>query len=134
MFKGSATEAMSLKQDVDFAGAPLNAFDQLILTAYIDAGVGEKLKGVLKVKYSDAPTTKVTLKAAPSFGYDLVVGIPAILTTDNVTAIIVSFKHSSPKGKLFLDDVALRLRQGDVPVPREPIQLPGPEIPADWRG
>jgi glycosidase/fibronectin type 3 domain-containing protein len=132
-FKGGPNENSMLLQSVNLTGLTFAPGDELILSAFVDSSPNVNLKLVLTVTYSDtaAQTSQVEIEATS--GYQEFT-VPALaLNSANVTGITVKFKHKSTSGRTFIDDVSLKLRQGNARRGAEMV-LPVPNIPSGFRG
>lgn len=132
-FKGSAKENAKLQQSVNLAGLTFAAGDELILSAFANSTDSVDLKVILTVSLNGAPNQRVQRRILATSGYEEYV-LPALtLDSANVKGITVKFKHKSKSGRTFIDDVSLKLRQGNARR-GEGLILPVPEFPGGFRG
>jgi hypothetical protein len=132
-FKGSRFENATLLQVVNLNGLTFSAGDELILSAFAN-GVGDvKLKLTLVVSYNGAPADKAQVQLLASSGYTEYTAPTLMLASGDVRSIKVKFKHKSANGRTFVDDVSLKLRQGNARRGGD-MPLPVPDIPSGFRG
>jgi hypothetical protein len=132
-FKGSSRENSMLLQSVALAGLTFAPGDELILSAFANSTGSVDLKLILTVKYSGSPSQKMQQHILATSGYTEYIVPTLTLDSANVTSITVKFKHKSTSGRTFIDDVSLKLRQGDARR-GEGSTLPVPNIPSGFRG
>jgi hypothetical protein len=132
-FTGSRRENSMLLQDVKLTGLAFAAGDELILSAFANSTGSVDLKLILTVEYSGSPDQKMQQRIVATSGYTEFTVPTLVLTGGNVTGITVKFKHKSTSGRTFIDDVSLKLRQGNARR-GEGTTLPVPDIPSGFRG
>jgi hypothetical protein len=132
-FTGSSRENSMLLQDIKLTGLTFGAGDELILSAVANASANVNLKLILTVKYGDTAADKSLVQIVQTSGYQEFTVPTLILSSANVTSITVRFKHKSTSGRTFVDDVSLKLRQGNARR-GEGTTLPVPNIPSGFRG
>jgi hypothetical protein len=108
-FKGGAGENTKIQQNLDLSALTLSVGDTLDLSAFVNAKkatASGKIK--MTVKYNDTTEAqKVTLTIATTVGYSELVGETLTLAGADVNKIKLMVKHSSPTGKVFVDDVSV---------------------------
>ncbi|HEX2619996.1 MAG TPA: hypothetical protein VHL11_07610, partial [Phototrophicaceae bacterium] len=112
-FKGGPNEQSKLSQKVLLDGLNFAVDDQLNFSVYVNA-LKSKAKGTIKVrvKYGDLDTKgKITKQFVKTDGYEAVEGTIVIASTDVITIKVV-FKHTSPSGKIYIDDGSIRWVSG----------------------
>lgn len=122
-FAGGAGENSKIQQVPALAGITFASGTDLSFGAWINAS-NPATQGKLKVrvKYSDStPPGKITQNLALTSGYTEHTGIITIGST-NIAKIKVQIKHTSPGGKVYVDDVSL----GYQPAIDAAIPLPLP--------
>jgi hypothetical protein len=134
-FKGGSGENSKLVQVVDTSGVPLVIGDELILSAHFDNTPKVKLWLILDVKYASLPLETVKQKIPTTSGY-VQFTLPAVaLDSTDITSITVTIHHKSKTGRSFVDDVSLKLRQGNArQTPGAVLPPPPPGIAGEWRG
>jgi hypothetical protein len=107
-FKGGTGENSKLQQTLDLTNAIFTAGDTLDLSLYVNAvNVATSGKVKLVVQYSDdTPVGKLTLNLASTTGYEPLTDSGALLSAA-VSKIKLQVKHTSPAGKVYLDDVSI---------------------------
>jgi predicted outer membrane repeat protein len=116
-FKGGGAnglgEASKLSQDANLIGLPFATGDLLEMSLYVKAtnnAASGKIK--VRVKYSDGTTAgKINGNIVQSVDYTEIPGA-YIFESGAVNKITISIQHTSPAGKVFLDDISLRFTAG----------------------
>lgn len=128
--KGGAGENTRLQQTIDISALTLAAGDTLDLSALVN---GKKAtasgKISLKVKYNDAtPAQKATVALGQTSGYSERAADTLTLAGADVSKIKLVVKHTSPKGKVLLDDVSVKYDSVGLPGIAAPQVLPLPGL------
>ncbi len=108
-FKGGPGEASALQQSAVVSSLPAAVGDEIVFNQYVqatNAAASGKYKVVLK--YSDAPTAKITGNITTAADYTLLSG-SFTLASANITKVKLQIRHTSPAGKVYLDAVSLTL-------------------------
>lgn len=124
-FKGGPDENSRLQQVPDISTLPLTVGDTLRFSAFVDAGSSAQGKIRVVVTYTDLTASKLNLNLLPTGAiYAEVTGILA-LNSAAVSQVKVQFRHNSPSGKVYVDDVSLlHLPAGSVAAEHGVIPLP----------
>ncbi|HEX2619135.1 MAG TPA: hypothetical protein VHL11_03280, partial [Phototrophicaceae bacterium] len=122
-FKGGVGESSKIQQVIDLTSLTFNVGDILDGSLFVNASkptAAGKVKVV--VAYSDADSGKAVTTLGTTSGYQGLVLDTITLASANVTKIKVQIKHSSPTGKVYVDDVVLNwtpaaAANGLIPLP-----------------
>jgi hypothetical protein len=121
-FKGGVGEASKLVQTVDLTSLVFVAGQTLDMSAYIaakKASASGKFK--LVVAYGDSTASSKTtalIFQTVDGGYELVTGSETVtISSATVSKIKLQIKHTSPAGKVYLDDVSVLWNPSPVTTP-----------------
>jgi hypothetical protein len=118
MFKGFAGENSKLSQTVDLTGLPFASGDTLQLNVFVkgsSAATTARIK--LRVKYTDeTPTGKLNVDILQTADYAPLSGS---LDVESAAVGKIKFQidHKGASGKVYIDDAALTLNSGLLPLP-----------------
>lgn len=138
MFRSSLTENSRLNQvltsDGQLAGVPFVVGDELILSGWFSTPKSADMRMQLRVYFSDNTfvSQNVVIKGQSAYRK---ITLPTItLTRTDITKIRVQIRNvtKTPNRRMWVDDVSLKLRQGDVAV-RGGTVTPLP-LPDTFRG
>ncbi|MBC8170956.1 MAG: hypothetical protein H7X77_04775 [Anaerolineae bacterium] len=108
MFKGGVDESSKLFQQLDLTGLTFTATEKLNLSLFVNAKKATSTGKIkLVVKYSDGSEAgKLNLNLVTTVGYE-VLADNYTLISGAISKIKLQVKHSSPDGKVYVDDVSL---------------------------
>jgi hypothetical protein len=119
VFKGSVGEKSGIQQNIDLALVSINTGDSLHLSAFVNGGSSGAGRLKVRVKYSDAQTSKLNVDLLPNGAYEELTGIVEIVSL-NITKVKVQIQNTSQAGKVAVDDVRLfyvPVGSGWLPIP-----------------
>lgn len=141
MFRSSNNENSYLSQVLtaanQLADVPFAVGDELILSAYFSTPNAANLRMQLRVTYSDGTFDSVFVPITTQAAYRKITAPVITLTRTDITQIRVQLRNMTKggrKNRAWIDNVSLKLRQGDVVVRGLPTTVEPLALPDSFRG
>ncbi|HEX2619150.1 MAG TPA: hypothetical protein VHL11_03355 [Phototrophicaceae bacterium] len=126
-FKGGVGESSKIQQIPDITGLTFNTGDTFAGSLFVNASKATAAGKVkIVVTYSDADSSKAVTTLGQTGGYEEVVLNTINAASANVTKVKVQIKHSSPSGKVYVDDVVLNWTPAAAANAAQPGLIPLP--------
>jgi hypothetical protein len=139
MFRSSNAEDSYLTQvlTTSLADVPFAVGDELILSAYFSTPTKANMRMQLRVFYSDGSFDSKNLVITGQGAYRKLTVPTITLTRTDITQIRVQLRNLTKggrKNRAWIDNVSLKLRQGDVSVRGLPTTVEPLALPDSFRG